>query len=132
MKKIFRKIFPLILACIIVTSVAVDALTFIGVSRVTLSDTQTSNTGSLVALWGTSGQGRLRARSENGLQVTAKAMRVRENWFDEELKTIVTNQTSWTSWTPYFDLKTVNVGYYARIEGSQSAKGQAEFEVYQL
>lgn len=83
-------------------------------------------------MWGTSGQGRLRARSENGLQVTAKAMRVRENWFDEELKTIVTNQTSWTIWTPYFDLKTVNVGYYARIEGSQSAKGQAEFEVYQL
>jgi len=31
----------------------------------------------------------LRARSENGLQVTAKAMRVREKWFDEELMTIL-------------------------------------------
>jgi len=60
MKKIFRKRFSekdfqknpsLNISLYIVTSVAVDALTFIGVSRVTLSDTQTSNTGNLVALW---------------------------------------------------------------------------------
>jgi len=53
---------------------------------------------------------------------------------DEELMTIFTNKTSWTSWTSYFELITVNVGYYARIEGSQSAKGQqsSKFISYKL
>ena len=80
-------------------------------------------------MWGTSGKGRLRVKSDNGLKVTAKAIKVNVGWFDQELKSMSTTSTSWSSWSAYFDLTDVDVGYYAKIEGSRSAMGKAELEV---
>ncbi|ODM27051.1 hypothetical protein A7W90_12990 [Clostridium sp. Bc-iso-3] len=125
-----RKNITLIGACIIVASV-VDAATIIGVSSVTLTDSQKSNTGNLVALWSTSGKGRQRVKYDNGLKVTATAIRVQKNWFDKELKSMATTATSWSSWSSYFDLTEINVGYYAKIEGTTVAMSKAEFEVSQ-
>lgn len=124
------KIFFLVAVCVIIGSVTVSAA-LIGTSSATLSDTQTSSTGNLVALWGTSGTGKLRVISYNGESVTAKAMRVRVGWFDQTLETVETNSNIWTAWTPPFPLSTVDVGYYVRVEGDTSAKGKGEFEVYQ-
>lgn len=124
------KIFFLVAVCVIIGSVTVSAA-LIGTSSATLSDTQTSNTGNLVALRGTSGTGKLRVISYNGESVTAKAMRVRVGWFDQTLETVETNSNSWTTWTPPFSLSTVDVGYYVRVEGDKSAKGKGEFGVYQ-
>lgn len=123
------KIFFLVAVCVIIGSVTVSAA-LIGTSSATLSDTQTSSTGNLVALWGTSGTGRLRVISYNGESVTAKAMRVRVGWFDQTLETVQTNSNIWTA-SPPFPLRTVDVGYYVRVEGDKSAKGKGEFEVYQ-
>lgn len=124
------KIFFLVAVCVIIGSVTVSAA-LIGTSSATLSDTQTSNTGNLVALRGTSGTGKLRVISYNGESVTAKAMRVRVGWFDQTLETVETNSNIWTTWTPPFSLSTVDVGYYVRVEGDTSAKGKGEFGVYQ-
>ena len=124
------KIFFLVAVCVIIGSVTVSAA-LIGTSSATLSDTQTSSTGNLAALWGTSGTGKLRVISYNGESVTAKAMRVRVGWFDQTLETVETNSNIWTAWTPPFPLSTVDVGYYVRVEGDKSAKGKGEFGVYQ-
>jgi len=42
---------------------------------------------------------------------------------------MATTATSWSSWSSYFDLTEINVGYYAKIEGTTVAMSKAEFEV---
>lgn len=124
------KFLSLVFAFIIVSSIAVDAA-LVGTSRDVLSDTQKECTGNLVGLYGTSGTGRLRVKSDNGMSVKAEAMQVVLYWFDKKLKEKTTSSTSWSSWTPDFDLKEVNVGYYVKVSGSKEAMGRGEFEVYQ-
>lgn len=83
-------------------------------------------------MWGTSGTGRLRVKSDNGMKVIAKAMRVQESWFDPTLKQMSTTSTSWSSWSTSFDLTKVDVGYYVKLEGSvKEVMGRGEFEVSQ-
>ncbi|GEM_PF-739198 len=131
MKKSFLgKISCLSVGFAIIMSLTVNAAV-IGTSRATLSNTQTESTGDLVALWGTSGTGRLRVKSTNNSQIKAEAMRVEVNWFDTSLASMTTSSNNWSSWSAPFNLSKVNVGYYVKVSGSKAATGQGEFEVSQ-
>ena len=132
MKKFnLRKVFTVsVVGVILASSLVVNALTKVGTSSATLSDTQTSNSGNLVALWDSTGQGTIRVRSTSGDMVYADARMVRVLLPDSTLQTVSTRGSSYTSWSPKFALPQSDRGYYVRVRGTTSATGDGEFEVY--
>lgn len=128
MKFNLTKLLTVSAACIITLSVVTNAATLVGTSTATKSDTQTSTTGSIVALWGSTGTGNLKVRSTNSTTVTAEAKAVRA-WIPDNTLTSCSSSTSTYATNNGFNLPYQDNGYYIKLSGVKSAKGNGEFEI---